>query len=178
MIPGNRDPRAKRNAHEGKEVREGLLIHTEENLAAVGEEQGDADRGDEHRQFRLIAQGSVGESLDDDPEHGADQHRPEQDAGGRHPGVGQEAMDDRGCVEAGKSADHQDVTVGEVDELEQPVDHTVAERDQGIDRAEREAVDQLLKKFLHDGEESNQELRNSGKDITEREDEDSTAGGT
>ncbi len=39
--------------------------------------------------------------------------------------------------------------MGEVQELEDPVDHRVAERDQGVDAAEREAVDELLDEEVH-----------------------------
>jgi ankyrin repeat protein len=38
-------------------------------------------------------------------------------------------------------ADHVDVTVGEVQQLEDPVDHRVPERDQRVDAAERQPVD-------------------------------------
>ena len=41
-------------------------------------------------------------------------------------------------------ADHEHVAVGEVDELDDPVDHRVAEGDQGVDRADRQGVDRLL----------------------------------
>ena len=40
--------------------------------------------------------------------------------------------------------EHEDVAVGEVDELDDPVDHRVAEGDEGVDRADREGVDGLL----------------------------------
>ena len=41
-------------------------------------------------------------------------------------------------------ADHHDLAVREVDELDDAVDHRVAERDHGVDAAERQAVDHLL----------------------------------
>ena len=41
-------------------------------------------------------------------------------------------------------ADHHDFAVREVDELDDAVDHRVAERDDGVDAAERQAVDHLL----------------------------------
>jgi hypothetical protein len=39
---------------------------------------------------------------------------------------------------------HEDVAMGEIDELDDPVDHGVAERDQRKDRSARDAVNRLL----------------------------------
>ena len=39
--------------------------------------------------------------------------------------------------------------MGEIDELQQPVHHAVTERYERIDCPEGEAVDDLLKKFVH-----------------------------
>ena len=47
-------------------------------------------------------------------------------------------------VEARKGAHHEDVAMGEVDELDDAVDHRVAEGDEGVDEAELEAVQQVL----------------------------------
>ena len=52
-------------------------------------------------------------------------------------------------VIAGERAEHVDVAVREVDEPQHPVHHRVAERDQRIDGAEREAVDELLEEGIH-----------------------------
>ena len=41
-------------------------------------------------------------------------------------------------------ADHHHVAVGEVDELQHAVDHRVAERDQRVDGAGGQAVDEVL----------------------------------
>ena len=40
-------------------------------------------------------------------------------------------------------ADHEDIAVREVDELDDAVDHRVADGDEGVDRADRQAVDEL-----------------------------------
>lgn len=48
-----------------------------------------------------------------------------------------------------KGPDHQDIPVGEVNEFQQTVDHTVTESDQSVDRPKRKAVDQLLEKLVH-----------------------------
>jgi hypothetical protein len=39
--------------------------------------------------------------------------------------------------------------MGEIDEFDDAVDHRVAERDQGIDAAQHEPVDELLDKDIH-----------------------------
>ena len=44
-------------------------------------------------------------------------------------------------------AEHEDVAVGEVDQLDDPVDHRVAERDERVDRADRQRVDRLLERL-------------------------------
>jgi hypothetical protein len=43
-----------------------------------------------------------------------------------------------------KRAEHEDIAVREVDEAQNAIDHRVAERDERIDRAERESIDYLL----------------------------------
>ena len=50
---------------------------------------------------------------------------------------------------AGEGAQHVDVAMREVDQAQDPVDHRVAERDEGVDRAERQPVDELLENGVH-----------------------------
>ena len=45
---------------------------------------------------------------------------------------------------AEERADHHDVAVSEVEQLEDPVDQREAERDEGIDAPQRHAVDQAV----------------------------------
>ena len=45
-------------------------------------------------------------------------------------------------------AQHVDLAVGEVDQLDDPIDHGVAQGDQGIHAAERQAVNQLLDEHI------------------------------
>jgi hypothetical protein len=47
-------------------------------------------------------------------------------------------------VEAREGAHHEDVAVGEVDELDDAVDHRVAEGYEGVDEAELESVQEIL----------------------------------
>ena len=59
---------------------------------------------------------------------------------------GRERHDHR---EGDHAADHHHLAVGEVDELHDAVDHRVAERDDGVHAAEREAVHDLLEEGVH-----------------------------
>ena len=49
-----------------------------------------------------------------------------------------------GTISREECADHEDFAVGEVDELDDPVDHRVAQRDQGVDAADRQRIEELL----------------------------------
>src|SRR5205807_9390305 len=50
---------------------------------------------------------------------------------------------------ADERADHEDVAVGEVEELQDPVDERVPERDERIDATERQRVDGELDEGVH-----------------------------
>src|SRR5690606_7135809 len=50
-------------------------------------------------------------------------------------------------------ADHDDVAVREIDEADDAVHHRVAQRDQRVDAAQRQAIDELLYKDVHRGSE-------------------------
>ena len=52
---------------------------------------------------------------------------------------------------ADERADHEDVAVGEVEELEDAVDERVAERDQRVDAPERQSVEGELEEGGHAG---------------------------
>ena len=64
------------------------------------------------------------------------------------------AVERRGHAEQGEVAErdeeaqHEDVAVGEVDQADDPVDHGVAERDEGEDGAAGDPVDGLLDQDL------------------------------
>src|SRR5205085_9868449 len=53
--------------------------------------------------------------------------------------------------ERDEEAEHEDIAVREVDELDDAVHHRVPERDEGEDRAARKAVDRLLDEHLPPG---------------------------
>jgi hypothetical protein len=63
-------------------------------------------------------------------------------------------------TEGDHGADHHHLAVGEVDELDDAVDHRVAERHHGIDAAQREAVDDLLEQYVHGFRDTGQLLLN------------------
>src|SRR4029077_11225434 len=48
-----------------------------------------------------------------------------------------------------EAADHENIAMGEIDHADDAVDHGVADGDQAVDRAEHQAVDQLLGKIIH-----------------------------
>ena len=88
-----------------------------------------------------MAQRLVRELLDDDAQESRDDHREDECGHDGKPEV-------RHGEEAEICADHVDVAVREVDELDDTIDHGIAERDQGVDAAERHAVDELLGDLL------------------------------
>ena len=87
-----------------------------------------------------MAQRTVCQSLHHDAEQGRDRHGDEDC---RHDGD-----PERNRVEAEVRPDHVDIAMGEVDELDDAVDHRVAESDQRVDAAERNPVDELLQNLL------------------------------
>lgn len=91
---------------------------------AVGEAFGCAGHGD----------GGGGTSDDHDG------YRDQQGGAGREDGVG---------AERAEAADHEDLAVGEVDELDDAVDHGVPDGDETIESTEGQAVGQLLRQFVH-----------------------------
>ena len=121
------------------------VLRAEQQLHRVREEERDAERADQRGDPRRVAQRPVGEALDHDAEHRAACHRGERDDERAAAQIGT-----TGSVEPPSSwsipkpmnePDHDDVAVGEVEELEDAVDERVAERDQRVDAAERQPVD-------------------------------------
>ncbi|VDR29141.1 Uncharacterised protein [Raoultella terrigena] len=48
------------------------------------------------------------------------------------------------CRQRRQGADHQNIAVGKVNDAQDAVHHGVAERDQGIDASQHDAIDELL----------------------------------
>ncbi len=102
-----------------------------------------ADRRDQHRQPRPRPQPAVGDELDRrvhdrEQRHHRDerQQHPADDHGNRIVGVEAEHGDDHGAGD--EAGEGEDVAVREVDQLQDPVDERVAERDEPVDGAVRE----------------------------------------
>jgi hypothetical protein len=116
-------------------------------LADAHEDERDADRRNQGGQLRRVAQRSVDDPVHREVQRGAEDHadreRQEDAAGGaRRSGVGQAELRDQGQRE--ECAQHEQVAVGEVDQLDDAVHHRVADRDEREERPRGEAVDELL----------------------------------
>src|SRR3954467_4612549 len=121
----------------------------EPQQADVLQHERHADRGDQRGELGRVAQRAVGHALDHHVEHAADDHREDQrhddpagDAEGRRRQADPE--DARPELRRRERADHEDVAVGEVDQLDDPVDQRVADRDQREDRAVRQAREEVV----------------------------------
>ena len=117
-------------------------------LAGVFDEERNADGGNEHCELGPFAQRPVGKKLDQHAEtranhHGQHEHDRSAEVGLRW----EEPVNERREVVTRERAKHEDVTVGEVDEPQDAVNHRVAQRDKRVNRTERQAIDQLLEKF-------------------------------
>ena len=125
----------------------GAEIGREEQQRRVLEKERHAERRDQRCDPRRVPQRPVGEALDDDAEQPGPDHRREEHERDHQPDrehrIRGAARDGEHAV-ADEGADHVDLAVGEVQELEDPVHHRVAKRDQRVHAAEREPVDQLL----------------------------------
>ncbi len=91
-----------------------------------------------------MAQGTVGEPLDGDaPQRGEDdgEQHDEKDEEQRADASQPVGLGEREPDHAEIGSDHVDLTVREIDQLENAIDHGVSERDQRIDATERQAVD-------------------------------------
>lgn len=99
------------------------------------EDEREADRGDERGEAGAAAQRPVGEPFGADGDGDGEDHA-EQD----HDGEGDE---DAGAVgepepggEGSEASDHEYLAVGEVDELNDAIDHRVTDCDESVQRAE------------------------------------------
>ena len=122
----------------------------------VDEDEGDPDGGDHRRGPGDVAQRAEAEPLDRHPEQAGDDHRDEEeDDQGGHQGPAGQGPGHRGDAhevqdgEPHEGPGHEDAEVGEVDQLDDAVDHGEAEREQGVHHAEREPVHHLLQDDVH-----------------------------
>ena len=101
---------------------------------------------DAHRQRRdqrghgaCLAHRAVGEDLDQHADHGTDRDD-------RQPSGHTRVDHQRDCVEQRVCADHDKITMREVDHTDDAIDHCVAKSDQCVDRALIQSIDQALEK--------------------------------
>src|SRR5260370_4350233 len=112
------------------------------------EDERHPDRRDQGRETGRIAKGAVGDALERDVDAANDQHRDweyqkQRDQVDRREVVlieGEEAEDRCGYI----GAQREHVAVGEVDQLDDAVDHRVAERYERVHRTVGEAEDRDL----------------------------------
>lgn len=97
-----------------------------------------------------MPQRPVGDPLDGPAIKRGDRHRDQQHDQEDHRDRGEAERDQHQERNQGdEAADHEDVAMGEVDHADDAIDHRVAYGDQAVDRAEHEAVDQLLGEIIH-----------------------------
>jgi hypothetical protein len=115
------------------------------------QQQAHAHGGDQRRQARCVAQRAVGHLLDGEVQDRAHHDRAGQRDQQEHP-AGQARAGQQGDHRpAGQGPDHQHLTVGEVDQVDDAVDHRVAQCHQRVHAAEHQTVDDLLDEGLHRG---------------------------
>ena len=133
----------------GEQIRERQEIGGLGDHNVVLQEDRHPDGADQGREARRLAQRLVGDLLDGEAvgggvENGHDGGQ-DQDRYPRHPVHGEDGGDD----ERGEGSDHVDLAVGEIDQLDDPVNHRIAQRDQGVDAAPRESSDRQFQKIIH-----------------------------
>jgi hypothetical protein len=120
------------------------------DLHVVGEKDRHADGRDQRRQPIGVAQRPVGETLDRPAVQRREPHGDQQHEEQRHRDGGDADGDEGEEGDQGdEGADHEHVAMGEVDHADDAVDHRVADGDEAIDGAERDAVDELLEEIFH-----------------------------
>src|SRR5439155_13525198 len=128
------------------------LLGAEHQLHRIGEEEGDTERADQRSDTGCITERSVRKALDRHTECGAARHPGQRDEDEEEPHgnnwVGGTTERVEGA-EADERPDHEDVAVGEVEQLQDSVDERVAERDEGIGAALRQPVERELDELVH-----------------------------
>src|SRR5437773_3907348 len=128
---------------------EGVPPERLEEPDQVLEEERDSDRRDERDQPGRVAQRTIGDPLDGDGEQPARGHAGDQsEEQDERPGEAVEqpdALEAEEELDADEGAHDEDLGVREVDELEHPVDHRVAQRNQRVHEAEDDAVEEDLR---------------------------------
>ena len=120
------------------------------DLRVVGQDERHADGREHRRQPERVPQRPVGDALDGPAIQRGDRHRHQQHDQQDQRDRGQAERDqDQERDQRDEAADHENVAMGEIDHADDAIDHGVADGDQAVDRAEHEAVDQLLGEIIH-----------------------------
>ena len=140
---------------------DGALVRPGEDDADVLQHEAHPDRRDERGELGSVAEWLVGDSFDagiqacgqghgdgqcdEDPCHQQRYGRPRRDLEDTEP------ADVGGCDqrERDQRPDHEDVAVGEIDELDDAVDEGVPQGHEGEDQAIRDADDERLDELIH-----------------------------
>jgi hypothetical protein len=115
--------------------RERLVVRLPDDHRQRLQQEAHAHRRDQRRQPGRIAQRPVSDLLDGEVEQRADDDRGRQADQQQRPARQAEAGEHGDHRPAGERAHHQHLAVGEVDEVDDAVDHRVAERDQRVHAA-------------------------------------------
>ena len=134
----------------GDDRRHRLDARALRDLRIIGQHERHADRREHRRQAERMPQRPVGDALHGPAIERGDRHRYQQhDQQDQRDGGQAERDQDQEGDQRDEAADHENIAMGEIDHADDAVDHRVADGDQAVDRAEHEAVDQLLGEIIH-----------------------------
>ncbi len=143
LVPGVVDAADREDVRAREDVGRGDVVRAFPDQGDVLDHEAHADRGDQRCQARLAAQRTVGDELDRRVDRAAGRHhqheRQEDDRDRRGALALVQAEEARREGDREHAAEHEDVAVGEVDQLEDAVDERVPEGDEGVDAAGRDA---------------------------------------
>src|SRR5262249_4016897 len=128
------------------------VLRAEQQQGRALQEERDADRGDQRRDPRRVAQRPVGEPLDrhaQPADQARRQHQHDQEQQGHRDRQVLRAAEPLDHEETDVRPDHVQVAVREVEQLQDPVHHREAQRHQRIERARGESVHQFLEEEAH-----------------------------
>ena len=116
----------------------GLVVGLPDDHGQGLQQDGHADGGDQGREFGAVAQRAVGDFLNDKVQRCGHHTGNEQGHHQNQParGVGHALFHQADHGPAGERPNHHHLAVGEVDQVDDAVDHGVAQRNQGVHAAQ------------------------------------------
>src|SRR5262249_32614391 len=129
----------------------GFVARALRHLHEIREKNRHSDRGYQWRQSERTAQGSISEPLDGPIDERGEQHRHDQNEkkGERDRRYAEKADEQKESDQGNEGRHHEHVAVGEVHHANNAEHHGVADGDQAVDRAKRNAVNKLLEEDFH-----------------------------